>query len=335
MMKMKDYMNRPRGRRRRGAFTLIELLVVIAIIALLIGVLLPALGGAIGSARTLKCQTNMRSMGQAALSYGNDFRDTIPSFSWKPGNYESPYFDLQNPARDIDAIRYQAIHILREKTGNPYIPLSTGSGNNWYANLWFSHLTYLDYMTGNLEEPVAACPQDQDQVDRAEIPAQDYEPRQLYRKFESSYEQSIVTYSVDFERPGQVGPVVQGGSWGTFTRPSNFLTLRRFNQVRFTSGKAFLFDTYDRHFADQPDTLYFQPGARQPILFFDGSVSVRNTAESNQGFQPQNPTSPDPTSMRVTTRDQESYPGYYRWTRGGLGGIDYGGAEVNTGQPRP
>ena len=164
---MNHYTKQPRGRRGRCAFTLIELLVVIAIIALLIGILLPALGKAIKSARTMKCQANMRSMGQAALTYSNDFRDTIPSFSWKPDNYRSSYFDLQNPRDDIDAIRFQAIDILRNKTGNPFIPLSTGPSDRWYANLWYSHLTYIDYLTSNLEEPVAACPEDREQVERA------------------------------------------------------------------------------------------------------------------------------------------------------------------------
>ena len=326
--------NNTRGRCWRDGFTLIELLVVIAIIALLIGILLPALGGAIGSARTLKCQANMRSMGAAAINYGGDYRDAIPAFSWKPGNYETEYNDLQSPNSDLQSTPYQAVSIIRDYSGNPYIPRSSG-GNNWFANLWFSHLVFYDYLTGNLEEPIAACPEDDQQVERAEIPIEDYPTNQLFRKFESSYETSAVTYSVDRFNGTQLPMDQHDRPWGSFYRAPNYVASRKFTEVAFTSGKAYMFDTFDRHYADEPDYLYFQPNARQPILFFDGSVNVKDSDESNPGYRPLDPTNIEPSEIKLSSSSDESFPGYYRWTRGGLRGIDYGGSEISTGQPRP
>ncbi|MDH7598023.1 MAG: type II secretion system protein [Sedimentisphaerales bacterium] len=69
------------------AFTLIELLVVIAIIAILMGVLMPALRAAKEGARKTKCMNNLRQVGMATHIYANDNRGLIPQFQQNDGNW--------------------------------------------------------------------------------------------------------------------------------------------------------------------------------------------------------------------------------------------------------
>lgn len=80
-------------RRVRRGFTLIELLVVISIIALLIGILLPALGSARGTARRIVCSSTERSLAQLQTIYSFDNKDYFAGPNTSGSAYSTIYYD--------------------------------------------------------------------------------------------------------------------------------------------------------------------------------------------------------------------------------------------------
>ena len=75
-----------RRKNRERAFTLVELLLVIVIIAILAGLLLPALTAAVENAQSLECRSNLKGIAQAVLRYASENGNVIvPAFDEEAG----------------------------------------------------------------------------------------------------------------------------------------------------------------------------------------------------------------------------------------------------------
>src|SRR5262245_54017257 len=112
-----------RNRISHAGFTLIELLVVIAIIAILAGMLMPALGRSKVKANQIKCASNQHQIGIAYQLYADDHNESYPTHDdwhtlggkivgkpipWRPGVFSTNARPLNVYAPAVEVFRCPA-----------------------------------------------------------------------------------------------------------------------------------------------------------------------------------------------------------------------------------
>ncbi|MFG0285092.1 MAG: hypothetical protein ACF8R7_11770, partial [Phycisphaerales bacterium JB039] len=267
----------------------------------------------------------------ATQSYAADYADRIFAFSWQPG-VQYPFGAARSPRSASDPMAagaLQAIDILHRRADREDMTVPS----QWIPHVLYTHLIIQDYLASRLPEPMVVCPEDRQRRNWQQRPRELFDqgfwlpaqpiPSEANKRwpYSSSYEAVPASYD-------RSNMLHQGASPGTYFAPAGTVFGEtRLTSAQFPGGKVHFQDSQQRHLG--AERFYAYADARVPLLFFDASVRIELTADSNPGWQPNDPQSPEPTRFRY---DGDILEGHYRWTRGGLAGVDFGAGEIDTGQ---
>lgn len=343
---------------RRG-FCLTELAVVAAIAATLTIVLLPALTHTRKSAMNQASVANLHLIGQISAQYAADNNDAIFTYSWKAG---IPYPNLKNGKNKIygsdqEAASAQAQNILQRATGRIDGQTRIIAPTSRLVHRRYSHLALADYMGGPaIMLDLWNDPADANLINWRNNPLAYLEPGSGFPyadgqtppgyDTDSNWTQTAIVQLWPFASSYQAVPA----SWSQDTVPTYIpieetphlfiaetgdsfnvpLGGRTLNEVRAPSAKVHLFEEFDR---EQPGSPYFAyDNARPAKLMFDASVNTLNSGRANASTSPDAPNIPwtqfylplDTFPIPLGGLSDETQLNMrYRWTRGGLQGLDY------------
>ncbi len=340
-------------------FSLIELAVILAISASVGAVLAPALSHTRSQARGMSSEGNLATIGQVGAMYGLDHDDRIFTFTWRAG----PYIDLSTgkeklASTDQQAASRQVQNILFRATGRLSGRYKILGPVQRLMHRRYSHLVLADYLSGNVTDAMWADSSDANQLywqqhpldyrdEPSQVPYGEGVPdepgydsdttwglteiRQLW-PFASSYQ--VVPHAWQQDFGNQYTPIPDTPHLFRILKPFPNIGDRRFHEVRFSSAKVWMHEEFDREQAGSP---YFAYDHAQPAkLMFDGSINTAMSGLAASSVSPEDYLNRDKLVWEQTYVPLDTFPVplggledptllnmRYRWTLGGLQGIDY------------
>ena len=346
----------------RSGFTLLETVAVLAIGSLLVGVMAPAVKMSRSQARGAGSAANLMFIGQGSAMYAQDNAGRLFSYTWAgPTPWQgATFFDMpdgktRSAFSELEAASWQSTAILMRRTGRLFGDDRIQNFAGRWAHLRYSHLVLMDYMGSTFPSAVFADPMDNNllgwQGNPADISSENQIPyapgsvvdpgydtsgwsivgiRQRWA-FGSSYQRALSAWNRDGLGdsptlfPVSSTPHLIGGDTSLPLHEGRF-----FSEIAFPSSKVHFFEEFDRRQAGSPYFAYDH--ARPNKLMFDGSINDRPSGEARPSWN----AAIGKQEWRQTYVPLHTFPlplgglgdltllsQRYRWTLGGLKGIDY------------